>query len=172
MRSHQDEVHEFHAKHGFAIGSRLTQTRLENDFMSEVSDGNLLAAADIVETLSVQWSKGQPGGMHPDDLADRPEDVRLTRAHLILEEAAEVLRALANRDRVQLLDGLADLAYVTFGTAVAYGLPLDAALVEVHRSNMTKERQADDPENVRMRDKGPNYEPPDLRRVLEEHHAL
>ena len=49
------------------------------------------------------------------------------------------------------------------------GLPLDKAFAEVHRSNMTKRVQTNDPDKARVRDKGPGYEPPDLARVLEEH---
>ena len=36
-------------------------------------------------------------------------------------------------------DALADIAYVAYGAAVTYGIDFDAALREVHRSNMSKE---------------------------------
>lgn len=65
-------------------------------------------------------------------------DNRLLRMHLIVEEASEVCLALTEQNEVQLLDGLADLYYVTLGTAVSYCLPLSEAFWEVHRSNMTK----------------------------------
>lgn len=35
-------------------------------------------------------------------------------------------------------DALADMVYVVHGTALAYGIPLDEVLAEVHRSNMSK----------------------------------
>ena len=44
------------------------------------------------------------------------------RARLILEEAAETLAALAARDVVEAADGLADLRYVVYGAAAAYGV--------------------------------------------------
>jgi len=88
------------------------------------------------------------------------------RAHLLTEELAEVVEALMKADEKQLLDGLADLLYVVLGTAAIYDLPLEAAFVEVHRSNMTKEKQPDDPHAQRLRSKGPNYRPPNIERVL------
>jgi hypothetical protein len=33
---------------------------------------------------------------------------------------------------------LADVVYVAYGTALTYGIPLDAVLAEVHRANMSK----------------------------------
>lgn len=93
-------------------------------------------------------------------------DHRALRAHLIVEEVGEALQALAEGDEERLLDALADLQYVTQGTAVTYDLPLEEAFTEVHRSNMTKEPQISDPDRARVRAKGPNYSPPDLRSVL------
>ncbi len=95
-------------------------------------------------------------------------DPRVLRAHLQVEELGEELLALANCDELAVLDALADLAYVAVGTAVTFDLPLTEAFDEVHRSNMTKERQSGD-EGDRFRNKGPNWEAPDLGRVLKEH---
>ncbi len=36
---------------------------------------------------------------------------------------------------------LADLVYVAYGTALAYGVDLDAVIEEVHRANMSKARR-------------------------------
>lgn len=99
-------------------------------------------------------------------------DPRALRAHLVVEEGgSELLRALAIRDKVLLADALADLAYVTYGCAVTFGIPLDLVFAEVHRSNMTKEPQPDDP-MIRKLSKGPSYSPPDIERVLREAGAL
>lgn len=95
------------------------------------------------------------------------KDVRLLRNHLIAEEFAEFIDAILKRDEVEALDALADLMYVIIGTAISLQLPLPEAFVEVHCSNMTKERQVTDPEGGRVRQKGPNYKAPDLRRVLD-----
>lgn len=93
-------------------------------------------------------------------------DTRITRLHLIAEEAGEVASALADNDEVALLDALVDLMYVTIGTAVTYDLPIIEGFEEVHKSNMTKRRIEDD---VRCRDKGPNYVSPNLAKVLDEY---
>lgn len=96
-----------------------------------------------------------------------PDDGRWLRAHLMVEEVGELCVAMAAGDVVEVLDGLADLEYVTVGSAEMFGLPLDEAFDEVHRSNMTKEKQPDDPSSARVRVKGPNYSPPDIKGVLE-----
>lgn len=90
-----------------------------------------------------------------------PSDVRLKlRAKLILEEALETVRALgfdisraasadprrfelelvrvSDPDWPEIVDGLCDLLYVTFGTAVEGGFSLSGFFAEVHRSNMLK----------------------------------
>jgi len=64
---------------------------------------------------------------------------------------------------VPVADALADLDVTVNGTAVSFGLPLDALVREVHRSNMTKEinrNYADKPI------KGRDFIPPDIIGVL------
>ncbi len=88
------------------------------------------------------------------------------RTALIIEEAQEVLEALLNYRKTQIMDDyfeanpdtlvtglhvveapmrfealakeLADLLYVVYGTADLLDIPLEAVFAEVHRSNMTK----------------------------------
>lgn len=65
-------------------------------------------------------------------------DTLYARHQMLVEESLEIAEACS---RVQLLDGIADALYVTYGTAVAAGFTDDqiaAAFAEVHRSNMTK----------------------------------
>ncbi len=95
------------------------------------------------------------------------KDPRALRAELMLEELGESLEALAKGHELALLDGLADLLYVTFGTATTFDLPATLAFQEVHRSNMTKSRRLDHAAGVTG--KGPQFRPPDLRRVLNQH---
>jgi predicted HAD superfamily Cof-like phosphohydrolase len=60
------------------------------------------------------------------------------------------------------------MAYVIYGTACEYGIPLDAVLDEVHRSNMSK--LGADGRPVYRTDgkvlKGPAFRPPDIAAVL------
>jgi len=73
---------------------------------------------------------------------------------------------MADDSELGTLDALTDLLYVTYGSGVAFDLPLHAAFVEVHRSNMTKAVGAGGDKDVRCRKKGDSYEPPQLARIL------
>jgi predicted HAD superfamily Cof-like phosphohydrolase len=48
----------------------------------------------------------------------------LLRIGLIAEELSETLAALRSQKTNEVADGLADLLYVTYGTAVSYGVPV------------------------------------------------
>lgn len=67
-----------------------------------------------------------------------------------------------------LLKEMADLQYVLSGMAVALGMPLKEAFLEVHESNMSK--LGDDGKPIYREDgkvlKGPNYQKPDLRQLV------
>ena len=95
------------------------------------------------------------------------EEARLRQA-LLDEEVDELRVAVGEGDVVGIADALADIAYIASGTAHAYGIDLDAAVAEVHRSNMTK--LGADGRPVHRADgkvlKGPSYEPPRLAAVL------
>lgn len=99
--------------------------------------------------------KGLPG------IKDVPE--RTIRRSLLAEEYAEYLDAEWAEDRVAIADALADMAYVIYGSAYTYGIPLDDVLAEVHRSNMTKDFTTEPGQKIR---KGPDYSPPDIAAVL------
>ncbi len=117
--------------------------------------------------------------LHGSPVLDRvatPEEVALRRRlrmALIIEEASELEIALGvcddsgldvPSDVIAIADALADLAYVTIGAALEWGIPLDRVFSEVHRSNMTKT-----PGKVRGDGKilkGEGYEPPRIAEVL------
>lgn len=63
---------------------------------------------------------------------------RVLRSRLIIEEASELMGAIAHSDLIGIADGIVDLIYVTVGAAHEFGLPLDELWDEVHRSNMAK----------------------------------
>jgi hypothetical protein len=96
-------------------------------------------------------------------------DNRVLRAELMLEELSEVLKGLGARDELAALDGLADLMYVTVGTATSYSLPVLAAFNEVHASNMTKTPKLN--HAAGLTGKGPGFKPPDLLGLLQCHPA-
>ena len=67
-----------------------------------------------------------------------PGDVTTLRKKLIEEEFIELQEAMENRDIVKIADGLGDLLYVVYGTAVSYGIDMEPIFNEIHRSNMSK----------------------------------
>jgi len=90
------------------------------------------------------------------------------RQRLLVEETAEVGEAVAGDDLAAIAQELADVVYIAYGTAITYGIGLDAVIAEVHRANMSK---LDANGRPRYRDDGkvaksPLYQPPDIRAVL------
>jgi predicted HAD superfamily Cof-like phosphohydrolase len=87
---------------------------------------------------------------------------------LIEEELAEFRNAGEAHDLVEIADALADLLYVVYGAAVAYGIDLQPVFDEIHAANLSK----GEPEVVRRPDgkllKGAGYRPPQVARVLRE----
>lgn len=99
---------------------------------------------------------------------DVPADLAKLRVDLLMEEVGEFADAATARDIVGIADALADILYVAYGAAVTYGIDLDAAVREVHRSNMSKLDEHGKP--VYREDgkvlKSARYTPPDIPRVL------
>ena len=93
---------------------------------------------------------------------DIPDWVRDLRMDLLDEEVGELHEAVAAGDIVKIADALADIEFITRGTAVTYGIPSDAVFAEVFRSNMTK---VNTPEEAKLV-KGPGYEPPRIAEIL------
>jgi predicted HAD superfamily Cof-like phosphohydrolase len=103
--------------------------------------------------------------------ADRPTHLSPEQAEvrqrLLEEEVAELAEAARGGELASLARELADVVYVAYGTAVAYGIDLDAVLAEVHRANMSK---LDADGRPVMRDgkvqRGAGFRPPDVADVL------
>jgi len=90
------------------------------------------------------------------------------RVELLREEFEEFKDAVERRDTVGIADALGDIVYVAYGSALTYGIDLDAVLREVHRANMSKLGADGKP---MLRDDGKvlkptSYSPPDIDRVL------
>ena len=85
-------------------------------------------------------------------------------ALLLDEEHEELQEALAEGDRLAIAKEMADLAYVLWGSAQAWGIDLDLAIELVHKSNMTK--LVEDGKPIFRHDgkvvKGPNYKEPEM----------
>jgi predicted HAD superfamily Cof-like phosphohydrolase len=92
-------------------------------------------------------------------------ETRLLRASLIVEEAAEFMAAARNKDMIEMVDALADLLYVAYGTAVVMGVDMEPMSDTVQWSNMTKDGGGQDSGGKIM--KGPDFEEPDINGELE-----
>ncbi|WP_432882555.1 MazG nucleotide pyrophosphohydrolase domain-containing protein [Kribbella sp. CA-245084] len=60
------------------------------------------------------------------------------RQRILDEEVREVAAAALGGDLVEIAHELADVVYATYGTAISYGIDLDAVIAEIHKANMTK----------------------------------
>ena len=109
---------------------------------------------------------GRPAQPQPTAEVD-PALARL-RVALIEEEVGEFVTASQHSDLIGIADALADIVYVVYGTALTYGIDLDAVLREVHRSNMSK--LGSDGKPVLRADgkvlKSDRYSPPDIASAL------
>lgn len=117
------------------------------------------------------------------------KDVRILRLKLIAEELVELAEAsnievVINVDGTQYrsritqaighhgaliegaADAIADLLYVVYGAAVAWGIRIDPIFGEVHRSNMTKFIDGHVNESGKYV-KGPSYEPARIKEILD-----
>ena len=121
---------------------------------------------------------------HPLDktkLTQHDVELLALRGRLIKEEAQEAFEALTDlilcaqlgKDqtgaKAQLLKELSDVLVVTFGTAEALGLPIEAGFNRVHQSNMSKLGGDGKPkyrEDGKVL-KGPFYRAPDLKDLVE-----
>ncbi|MDX3260813.1 MazG nucleotide pyrophosphohydrolase domain-containing protein [Streptomyces sp. MI02-2A] len=127
--------------------------------------------------------------------AERDDLVDL-RSTLIWEESQEVLEALLDHRKTQIMDDffeanpaatvtgrgtreapgryealakeLADLLYVIYGTADLLEIPLEAVFAEVHRSNMSKVR----PDGTVLRREDGKVLKPDTYREADVHGAI
>ncbi len=100
-------------------------------------------------------------------VGDTPRQIsvkdRLRRARLIVSEAGEFLDAADKSDFIEMVDALADILVVTYGTAVEMGVDLEPVFAEVQRSNMSKNGGIDPGGKIL---KGPGFSPPEIQREL------
>lgn len=101
-------------------------------------------------------------------MASRPAapsaELAALRQRLLNEEVAEVGEAAARGSVVEVAHELADVVYVAYGTALTYGIDLDAVIAEVHRANLSKLAPSGEADGKAR--KGEHYRPPDVEGVL------
>ena len=91
------------------------------------------------------------------------------RIDLIQEELNELKDAIISNDIIEVADALTDILYVTYGAGHSFGINLDKCFDEVQDSNMSKLDENKQPiysENGKVM-KGPNYYPPNLKKIIE-----
>lgn len=99
------------------------------------------------------------------EAVSHPEtDLLWLRRTLHDEEHAELVEALDEGDLRHIARELADVVYVAYGTAHAYGIDLDAALREVHRANMQKANGPRRADGKAMKPAG--FVPPDMTEAV------
>jgi predicted HAD superfamily Cof-like phosphohydrolase len=120
----------------------------------------------MASVVSFHEAFGLPRASRPG--TDIPTELAKLRVDLLAEEIGEFADASARNDIVGIADALADIVYVAYGAAVTYGIDLDAALREVHQSNMSKLDEQGRP--VQREDgkvlKSGQYRPPDISGIL------
>jgi predicted HAD superfamily Cof-like phosphohydrolase len=153
----QDKVKEFHKKNDYPCNHRLPWEA----WCGKRSTHWLLKLVGRI----VIWIVARLQNKANRDQADG--DCRLYRSIATLEEVAETMIAMADGNEAEMADGLTDTLYFVLGTGVTYDIPLADCFDEVHRANMDKKKRSED--NPRMRDKGKDWTPPDIRTVLRIH---
>ncbi|MBV8284064.1 MAG: hypothetical protein JO277_00510 [Candidatus Eremiobacteraeota bacterium] len=136
----QEQVEEFHRKFGHTIGETPDIRRPE------------LRAALILEE-AIETVVGILGTTNTRALLRS----KLGR----LEESAP-----ATPDLVEAIDGICDLLYVTFGTAIEFGVNIQPIFDEVHRTNIAKEGGATRPDGKTL--KPPGWQPPRVAELIDE----
>lgn len=103
---------------------------------------------------------------HPNALIATGTNSHAIRQTLHEEEHEELMEAIDEGDRAHIARELADVVYICFGTAYAWGIDLDQAFAEVARANWDKMTAG-----LRRADgkilKPPGFVEPSMTRALE-----
>lgn len=96
---------------------------------------------------------------------DVNEETKQLRIRLIQEEFDELKEAMATGNLAAVAKEMADLLYVTYGTAVSYGIDMEPVFQEVHRSNLSKVGGYKRADGKWV--KPPTYSPADIESIVE-----
>lgn len=117
--------------------------------------------SNFEKVLEFHWAFGCLQNHVPTLLTGQQQELRET---LMREELRETIEAMNEGDIRKIAKELADLLYVVYGTADAYGINIDRVFEEVHASNMSK--LLENGQVLRREDgkvlKGPKYFEPNL----------
>jgi len=97
--------------------------------------------------------------------ADLNEETKQLRVRLIQEEFDELKEAMTTGNLAAVAKEMADLLYVTYGTAVSYGIDMEPVFQEVHRSNLSKVGGYKRADGKWV--KPPTYSPADIQSIVE-----
>jgi predicted HAD superfamily Cof-like phosphohydrolase len=147
-------------------GARFSTTAF-GDGLQEGTERLLTFRSDVAKAVaSFHEAFDLPRQASPSTAVD--DALANLRIALMEEEFGELVEAVSQDDLVAIADALADVVYVAYGTALTYGVDLDAVLCEVHRANMSKLDADGQP--IRRADgkvlKSDRYFPPDVAAVL------
>lgn len=154
MTSPNELVTEFHETYGMPVNPHPEPT---------VDYGRIHMRYNLIAEEFVELTEALYGSEAANTIK-REIEIHVDQARY---EASALGRPLP-LDTVETADALADLVYVIYGAALESSIPLDPALQEVQRSNMSK--LGADGLPIRREDgkilKGPNYTPPNIEGVL------
>lgn len=145
-------VEEFHKAFGHPVNTKPTEADIKTvklrlslilEEFIELSNASLAESSDnvkqLIDTLNLAQKQIQA-----------------------LEETDKAL------DLVEIADALTDINYVTYGAGHCFGLNLDSCMEEVQKSNMSKLGENGKPiyNDMGKIMKGPNYQKPNLKKVI------
>lgn len=152
MKNTQKKVTEFQRKHKFPFNIPLNANR----GLSYLAMWLIISQIIWLSKVALRYWKIRKGNEKHESFY---------RIHLILEELAEMMEGVNKGNLIKTADGLGDLLYVIIGIATCYHIPAHEVSVEVCRSNETKTARIKS--NIRLRDKGKDWQPPNFEAALD-----
>lgn len=149
-----DLVREFHIRNNYPCNMDLKRQKEKSTWKTDI----VFALVNFLLSLSCSLMKNRA-------ISDQNNgDVRLYRTWLMTEELYEVVISQQKGDEVLYADALGDLTYVVLGSAITDYIPLNEIFMEIHKTNMNKKKKVK--EDIRMRDKGNEWKPPDIEAAI------
>ena len=99
-----------------------------------------------------------------------PKDILKLRHSLMQEENNEYLKAVEEKNLIEVADALGDMLYILCGTILTHGFQnlIEDIFDEIQSSNMSK--LGDDGKPIYRNDgkvlKGPNYKKPNIKKII------